>query len=143
MRKIAPASAGITCAAVAFASLAGADPTEGHDAKVNTQTPPMLCEIGSDDEKPGVGPNVVCQGSFVQTSPDNDQAVVTAAGDFSYRTANIGVGYEHPPFGTVLPGQTYNIQGWTIVADGVGVCFSHIATEHGMCIGAGTTVNPF
>ena len=141
MRKIGLAALGVV--ALVCAAPVSADPSPGHDTKLNTQTPPMLCEIGSDDETPGVGPNVVCQGSFVQTSPDNDQAVVTAAGDFSYRTANIGVGYEHPPFGTVLPGQTYNIQGWTIVADGVGVCFSHIATGHGMCIGAGTTVNPF
>lgn len=66
MRKIALAAAGITCAAVAFAPLAAADPTAGHDAKVNTHTPPMLCEIGSDDADPGIGPNVICQGSFVQ-----------------------------------------------------------------------------
>jgi hypothetical protein len=141
MRKIALVALGV--AALVCAAPVSADPSPDHDAKLKTQIPPMLCEIGSDDDTPGVGPNVVCQGSFVQTSPDNDQALVTASGQFSYRTANIGVGYDHPPFGTVLPGQTSNVQGWTIVADSVGVCFSHDISGHGMCIGAGTTVNPF
>jgi hypothetical protein len=62
MRKIT-LGAGIACAGLAFAPLAGADPTAGHDAKVHIQTPPMLCEIGSDDADPGIGPNVICQGS--------------------------------------------------------------------------------
>jgi hypothetical protein len=139
--KIALAALGIV--ALACAAPAGADPSPGHDAKVKTQTPPMLCEIGSDDETPGVGPNVVCQGSFAQASPENDQAVVTASGQFSYRTANIGVGYEHAPFDTLLAGQTYNIQGWTIVVGGDGIRFSHDDTGHGMFIGSDTTVNPF
>jgi len=137
------ALAGVVIAALACAAPAGADPTPGHDAKVKTQTPPMLCEIGSDDDTPGIGPNVVCQGSFVQTSTDNDQAVVTASGQFSYRTANIGVGYDHPPFDTLLVGQTYHIQGWTIVAGGDGIRFSHDGTGHGMFIGSDTTVNQF
>jgi hypothetical protein len=52
-----PALAGLGIAALTFAPLASADPTAGHDAKVNTQTPRMLCEIGSDDADPGIGPN--------------------------------------------------------------------------------------
>jgi hypothetical protein len=48
-------------AAIPFVPVASADPTAGHDAKVNTQTPRMLCEIGSDDADPGIGPNVICQ----------------------------------------------------------------------------------
>jgi len=130
-------------AALACSAPAGADPSLGHDAKVRTQTPPMLCEIGSDDTTPGVGPNVVCQGSFAQAPPDNDQAVVTASSQFSYRIANIGVGYDHPPFDTLLAGQTYNIQGWTILAVADGVRFTHDDTGHGMFIGSDTSVNPF
>ena len=99
--------------------MSSADPTAGHDAKVNTQTPRMLCEVGSDDASPGIGPNVICQGSFVQAPAGDDQAFVTASGQFSYRSANIGIGYPHPPFDTLVPGQTYHIQGWTVVA-GVG-----------------------
>ena len=141
MTKIALAALGIV--ALACAAPASADPTLGHDAKVRTQTPPMLCEIGSDDDTPGIGPNVVCQGSFAQAPAGDDQAVVTASGQFSYRTANIGVGYDHPPFDTLLAGQTYDIQGWTIVAGADGIRFSHDDTGHGMFIGSDTTVNPF
>ncbi len=141
MRKIALAGLGI--AAQACAVLASADPTSGHDAKVNTQTPPMLCEIGSDDATPGIGPNVACQGSFVQAPADHDQAYVTASGQFSYRSANIGVGYNHAPFDTLVPGQTYHIQGWTIVAGGDGIRFTNDGTGHGMFVGSDTTLNQF
>jgi hypothetical protein len=142
MRKIA-LGAGIACAGLAFARLAGADPTAGHDAKVHIQTPPMLCEIGSDDADPGIGPNVICQGSFVQAPAGDDQAFVTASGKFSYRTANIGVGYDHAPFDILVPGQAYHIQGWTVVAGGDGLRFTNDGTGHGMSIGSDTTVNPF
>jgi hypothetical protein len=96
------AGLGIAAAAIAFVPLVGADPTVGHDAKVNTEIPRMLCEIGSDDADPAIGPNVICQqgNGFVQASSDADQAFVTASGQFSYRSANIGVGYNHAPFDT-------------------------------------------
>ena len=142
MRKIA-LGAGIACAGLAFAPLAGADPTAGHDAKVHIQTPPVLCEIGSDDADPGIGPNVICQGSFVQAPAGDDQAFVTASGQFSYRSANIGTGYNHAPFDALVPGQTYHIQGWTVVAGGDGIRFTNDGTGHGMFIGSDTTVNPF
>jgi hypothetical protein len=128
---------------MAFAPVASGDPSVGHDAKVNTETPPMLCEIGSDDTDPGIGPNVICQGRFREASATDDQAFVTAAGQFSYRNANIGVGYPHPPFDTLVAGQTYNIQGWTVVAGGDGIRFTNDASGHGMFIGSATTVDPF
>jgi hypothetical protein len=128
---------------MAFAPPASADPTPGFDAKVNTQTPPMLCEIGSDDNEPGIGPNVICQGRLGKAPAGDDQAFVTAAGQFSYRSANIGVGYPHAPFDTLVPGQTYDILGWRIVAGGDGIRFTNDGTGHGMFIGSDTTVNPF
>lgn len=137
------ALAGLGMVPLTFAPAVSADPSPGHYAKVRTQTPPMLCEIGSDDEIPGIGPNVVCQGSFVQASADDDQAYVTASGTFTYRSANIGVGYDHPPFDTLVVGQTYNIQGWTIVAGGDGIRFTHDGTGHGMFVGGDTSVDPF
>lgn len=140
MRQIA--LSGLCFAVLAVAPPAGADPTAGHDAKVNVRTPPMLCEIGSDDADPGIGPNVICQGSFAQ-APSDDQAFVTASGQFSYRGANIGVGYGHAPFETLEPGQTYHIQGWTVVARDDGIRFTHGATGHGMLIRIDTTVNSF
>lgn len=141
MRKTALAWAGI--AVLTFAPPAGADPAPGHDAKVNTQTPGMLCEIGSDDDDPEVGPNVICQGHFGQATVDDDQAFVTASGQFSYRSANIGVGYGHAPFDTLVPGHTYRIQGWTVVATDNGIRFTNDGTGHGMFIAGDTTVTPF
>ena len=141
MKKVALAGAGI--AALGFAAPVSADPTPGHDAKVNIQMPPMLCEIGSDDAEPGIGPNIVCQGSFVTAPADDDQAFVTASGQFSYRSTNIGIGYNHAPFDTLVPGHTYHLQGWTIVAGGDGIRFTNDGTGHGMFVGADTTVNPF
>ena len=91
MRKTGVAGLGI--AALACAPYASGDPAPGHDAKVKTQTPPMLCEIGSDDATPGIGPNVACQGRFAQAPADDDQAYITASGQFSYRSANIGIGH--------------------------------------------------
>jgi hypothetical protein len=140
MSRIALAGLGI--AALTLAPLASADPTPGHGTKVNTRTPPMLCEIGSDDADPGIGPNVVCQGSFVHAPAGDDQAFVTASGQFSYRSANIGIGYNHAPFDTLVPRQTYPIQGWTVVAGDDGIRFTNNGTGHGMFIGGDTTVKP-
>ena len=141
MRRFALVGLGI--AALTLAPLAAADPTAGHDAKVNTQTPRMLCEIGSDDADPGIGPNVVCQGSFIQAPAGDDQAFVNASGQFSYRSANIGVGYAHAPFDTLAPERTFHIQGWTVIAGDNGIRFTNDGTGHGMFIGSDTTVNPF
>ena len=141
MNKIALTAVGIA-AALTLAPPASADPTAGHDTKVNTQTPPMLCEIGSDDADPWIGPNVICQGSFVQAPADDDQAFVTASGRFTYRSANIGIGYNHAPFDTLVPGQTYHIQGWTVAAGGDGITFTNDATGHGMTV-SDTDATPF
>ncbi len=158
MRKIALAGLGI--AALVSAPPAGADPTVGHGAKVRTQTPPMLCEIGSDDATPGIGPNVACQGSFPQAPTEipnppwpgwkgdaatlrDNQAYVTASGQFSYRTAHIGVGSPHEPSYTLVPGQTYHIQGWTVATSDGGITFTNDGTGHGMSIVSDGTVNPF
>lgn len=130
-------------AALTLAPPGSADPTAGHDAKVNTQTPRMLCEIGSEDADPGVGPSVICQGSFVHAAGGEDQAFVTASGKFSYRSANIGIGQDHAPLSTLVPGQTYHIQGWTVVAGDDGIRFTNDDGGHGMFIGSDTTVNPF
>lgn len=141
MRKFALAAVGI--AALTLTPLASADPTPGHDTKVNTRIPPMICQIGSDDADPGVGPNVVCQGNFADAPAGDDQALITASGQFSYRSANIGIGYNHAPFDTLVPGQTYHIQGWTVVAGNDGVRFTNDSTGHGMLVRSDTTVNQF
>jgi hypothetical protein len=139
-------------AATLMTPIAGADPTLGHGIRVRILAPPLLCEIGSDDTDPGIGPNVVCQGSFPQAPvvpcpacPEpmhQDQAIVSAAGVFSYRDANIGVG-DHPNLDIVAPGQTYRAQGWIVTASDTAVTFTHEQTGHGMRITAGGDVGPF
>ena len=134
---------GLVVALLVSAPLASADPTAGRDTKVHTRIPPMLCALGSDDADPAVGPNVVCQGSFVAAPASDDQAVITASGAFGYRSANIGIGNDQAPLDTLFPGRTYHIQGWTVVAGADGVRFSNDATGRGMLIGGDTTVDPF
>jgi hypothetical protein len=73
----------------------------------------------------------------------DDQAFVKASGQFSYRSANVGVGYAHAPFDTLAPERTFHIQGWTVIAGDDGIRFTNDGTGHGMFIGSDTTVNPF
>jgi hypothetical protein len=158
MRKVASTVAGIICAAVAFASLASADPTLGHFVNVKTPSPPMRCEVGSDDSEGG-GANVVCQtAGFPQAPMDpvpypgwhgdpsvlhQDQAIITASGQFSWRTANLGMAPPGQPDITLVEGQKYRFQGWTIMPTGDGTTFSNDATGHGMVIGSDYNVKPF
>lgn len=99
MTKIICAAMGIT-AALGLAPLAAADPSAGHSTMVTTYSPIMTCMVGSDDANPGIGPNVVCQygeGNGFPGSPAIDpelrmyqhQATVTAAGELTYRDANL------------------------------------------------------
>ena len=157
--KIAVAGFGIG-AAVLLTPYAAADPSADPDGRVKTQTPSMLCEIGTNDTGPvGSGPGVVCQGSFPQAPTElpnppypgwhgdpatlrDDQAIVTAAGKFGYRNANIGVG-DNPSLDTLVPGQTYHVRGWAIAATDAGITFTSDATGHGMTIAGDGSVNPF
>ena len=149
MKKTVCATMGLA-AALAFAPLAGADPTVGHYTNVVTQSPDMLCTIGSDDATPGIGPNVVCQGDGFPGSPlypgiatHPNQAVVTAAGEFEYRGANIATtGDDFNPV-TLTDGSTYHFEGWTITPTTDGVTFTNDATGHGMTIGADLGVKSF
>jgi hypothetical protein len=163
MRRIAPVSAIICCTAVAFIPTARGDPTQGHFVNVRTPSPSMRCEVGSDDSpSPGVpemGPNVVCQTSGFPQSPMNpppypgwsgdplvlhqDQAVITASGQFSWRTANLGMAPPGLPDITLLDGQTYHFQGWTMVSAHDGTTFTNDTTGHGMFIGSDYSVRPF
>jgi hypothetical protein len=151
MKKTVCATTGLA-AALAFSPLAGADPTVGHYTNVVTQSPSMLCTIGSDDATPGIGPNVVCQVSgdgfpalpldwAFATHPN--QAVVTAAGEFKYRGANIATtGDDFNPV-TLTDGSTYHFEGWTTTPTTDGVTFTNDATGHGMTIDANLGVKSF
>jgi hypothetical protein len=155
MRKVALLSAGIICAAWVCVPVSTADPTLGHFVNVRTPSPPMRCQIGSDD-RDGGGPAVVCQtGGFPQAPMDQapspgwhgdpsvlhqDQAIVTASGQFSWRTANLGLAPPGQPDTVLVAGRTYDLQGWTIVPTDDGITFTSDATGHGMTIDSGYDV---
>jgi hypothetical protein len=158
MKKVASTAAGLMGAALAFAPLAGADPTPGHLVNVRTPSPPMRCQLGSDDSDGG-SPNVVCQtAGFPQAPMDpppypgwqgdpsvlhQDQAIITASGQFSWRTANLGIAPPGQPDTILVDGQTYHFQGWTIVPTSDDTTFTNDATSHGMVIGSDYNVTPF
>jgi hypothetical protein len=151
-------AAGITCASVVFAALASADPSQGHFVNVRTQSPPMRCEVGSDDGDGG-GPNVVCQTAGFPQSPMNpmpypgwagdalvlhqDQAIIAASGQFRWRTANLGLAPAGQPDVTLVDGQPQRLQGWTIEPTSHGTTFTNGATGHGMVIDRDYNVRPF
>jgi hypothetical protein len=158
MEKIISAVTVTICAAVTFASPSSADPTSGHFVDVITPTPSMRCEVGSDDSD-GVGPNIVCQtAGFPQAPMDlapppgwrgdplvfhQDQAIITAAGQFSWRTANLGMAPPGQPDVTMAEGTTYHFEGWTIVPTGDGTTFTNDTTSHGMSIDRDYNVKPY
>jgi hypothetical protein len=62
---------------------------------------PMSCPGGF---PPGFdGPHTPARLDGAPSTLHPDEAVDTASGQFSYRDANIGVGYNHPPFDTSCP----------------------------------------
>jgi hypothetical protein len=72
-----------------------------------------------------------------------DQAIITASGQFTWRTANLGSAPPGQPDIAVMNGQTYHFQGWTIVPASEGITFTNDATGHGMFIGSDYSVKPF
>lgn len=158
MTKTAWAGSIILCAMAFFTPSAGADPSPGHFVNVRTPSPPMRCEVGSDDGD-GAGPNVVCQtAGFPQAPMDpppypgwpgdpsvlhQDQAIIAAAGQFTWRTANLGMAPPGQPDVVLMDGQTYHFQGWAIVVSSDGTTFTNDATGHGMVIDGDYNVKPF
>jgi hypothetical protein len=158
MRTIASVGTVIIGAAVAFSNPVAADPTPGHFVNVRTPSPPMRCEVGSDDRDEG-GPAVVCQtAGFPQAPMDpapypgwhgdlsvlhQDQAIITASGQFSWRTANLGQAPPGQPDITLAEGQTYHFEGWTVVPGGDRITFTNDATGHGMAVDHDYNVTPF
>lgn len=164
MRKTALVGVITACAAVISVSPASADPTRGHFVNLRISVPPMRCEVGSDvytgvPGVPGMGPNVVCQTAGFPQAPINppphpgwkgdplvlhqNQAIVTESGQFNWRTANLGIAPPGQPDTTLMEGQTYHLQGWTVVPTSDGVTFTNDVTGHGMLIGADYSVKPF
>jgi hypothetical protein len=151
-------AAGIACVSVTLAPMAFADPTQGHFVNVRTPSPPMRCEVGSDDSDGG-GPQVVCQTAGFPQAPmepipypgwtgdplvlHQDQAIIAASGQFNWRTANLGQAPPGQPDITLVAGQTQHLQGWTIVPTSDGTTFINDVTGHGMVVDLGYNVRPF
>ncbi len=67
------------------------------------------------------------------TADLRDLAVVNAAGAFHWDDANIGAA--HPESDVILNyGQTYHMQGWTILPTEDGTRFTNDRTSHGMFV---------
>lgn len=158
MRKAAPFAVGTLWAVAFFCPSAGADPTPDHYANVRTPSPPMRCQVSSDYGNRR-GPTVVCQTAGFPQSPMNpapypgwagdplvlhqDQAIVSASGQFEWRTANLGLAPPGQPDTTLVEGQTYHLHGWTIAPAAEGTRFTNDATGHGMFIAGDYRVEPF
>jgi hypothetical protein len=118
----------------------------------------MRCEVSSDDGT-GQESTVVCQtGGFPQAPVEpvpypgwpgdprvlhQDQAIVAASGRFDWRNANLGQAPPGQPDVTLVNGQTYDFQGWTIVPTAGGTRFTNDVTGHGMFIDRHYSVEPF
>jgi serine/threonine protein kinase len=121
---------------------------------VRPQSPLMRClvNMGSDPSDP----TVYCENGAgwpqAPTDPPvgtgaamhQDEAVVHASGAFNWQDGNIGSPEEEGKTDTTLStGQTYKINGWTMLSSSDGTRFTNDATGHGMFISSDQTVNPF
>lgn len=156
MRKTALIVVGTALIAAYFVPSAAAEPTPDHYVNVRTSSPPMRCEVSSDDDN-GRGPAVVCQTAGFPQAPTEpipyppgdprvlhqDQAIIAASGQFEWRNANLGQAPPGQPDTTLVDGRTYDLQGWTIVPAADGTRFTNDATRHGMFIAKDYSVTPF
>jgi hypothetical protein len=158
MTKVALAAAGLSCAAMAFVQPASADPGSSQDVRILTP-PQMRCEVSGPAVLGGglrEPPSVYCQGIFANAPADpcpvvpgqncaaqplnQDQAFVKDNGDFGYQDGNLGL--VQPNIINAVAGQTYHIQGWTVVQATDSATFTHDATGHGMTITVDANPSP-
>lgn len=141
-----------------FCPSAGAEPTPDQYVNVRTPSPPMRCQVASDDGE-GREPTVVCQtGGFPQAPVEpvpypgwpgdprvlhQDQAIIGASGRFAWRNANLGLEPPGQPDTILVNGRTYDFHGWTVVVTTGGTRFTNDVTGHGMFVGMDNSVDPF
>lgn len=141
-----------TAIAVAFMSpVASADPAGEY---VRTQSGKVRCWVTATGQGTGInGPAVICEASGPMSPPFNQwenvgftqapmtsngshyhTAFIDAAGNFSFRD-NGNIGAARPNEDLVLNyGQTYNVQGWTVLSAPDGTRFINDDTGHGMFV---------
>jgi hypothetical protein len=158
MRKIALAAAGFSCAALAFALPASADPIYPQDVRILTP-PQMRCEVSGPTVLYGglhEPPSVYCQGAFANAPGDpcpatpgqncavwtmhQDQAFVKDTGEFGYQDGNLGL--VQPNIINAVAGQSYHIQGWTVAQTADSATFTNDATGHGMTVTVDASPSP-
>jgi hypothetical protein len=132
--------AAITAAAISTAVPASAYPTSQY---VRTESGNTRCDVQSD--------RVGCQylPGFPQGTVDNfgyhaDIANVTSGGAFSWMNGNLATGGSASPQNDVILnyGQSYDVQGWTILPSSDGTRFTNDGTGHGMFVSI-DNVSPF
>jgi hypothetical protein len=112
------------------------------NSPVLTQIGGVTCSVSANDVPRGGGPMVTCQrtdgkpfaqAQFSATKPNPmlNLAVVRGTGQFTWEYGSILGGQ---PL-NLSPGQTYHINGWTIVAGETRSDIVYDATKHGMFIG--------
>lgn len=141
MKRIVLVAVVVTALGIAFASAAGASSyvrTESGRVRCIVQPDRVACEASGPDstgfpQAPISLPESQCR----NPCPGGihfDLAEVTASGGFSWNDGNIGGGGT-PQNDLVLNyGQTYRIQGWTILPGSDGTRFTNDGTGHGMFV---------
>lgn len=133
--------------AAGVVSFATADP--GSAQHVRTESGSTRCLIIANDAVHGWGPSVTCeygpgfpQAPVKQDGFHYDLAVIDASGAFRWDDGNIGGGGT-PQNDVVLNyGQTYHMQGWTILPSSEGTRFTNDRSGHGMFVSI-DNVSPF
>lgn len=144
----------LVAAVVAGLSIAGM-PDAHAEQYVRTESGRVHCMVTANDQGHGGGPAAVCDASgpgstgFLQapiSMPESQcryspcpgglhwgLAVVTAAGAFRWAQGNIAAG-SGVQYSTLNYGQTYDMEGWTIVPTQDGTRFTNDGTGHGMFV---------
>jgi hypothetical protein len=143
--------------AVTATALLGTVPNAFADSSVRTQSGNTRCEVGSGSVTcqylPGfsqapVDPPLNCPpppGTYLRCTSGHhwDLATVTSGGAFHWDDGNIPGTPQATANDVVLNyGQTFHIQGWTIVPSEDGTRFTNDSTGHGMSVSI-DNVSPF
>lgn len=143
----------VLAAAVALASGVIATANADQDGQVRTQSGKLRCIVSANDVSHGGGPLVVCQHADASPFPASPMSkeyheqlnlpFVRGNGALSWDIGNLPGSPEALADDTILDyGQTYHLNGWTILPDVDGTRFTNDRTGHGMFINV-DTVAPF
>jgi hypothetical protein len=130
----------ISVSSLLFALMPGVVPmaTAAADQSVRTESGQVRCGVTANDQGHGGGPLVDCQmraGYFPKAPPDMNIVAAGATGALNWYDGNIAWSPEAVAQDIVLNyGQTYDINGWTILSTFNGTRFTNDGTGHGMFV---------